>query len=172
MTLLHHRFADLLTVPWEELNVKVVTKPTAFPSNLPCRRVGVSAFGYGGTNGHAILESTNSFLPEYCGYRRPMEIEQTGSHMHRRIEGQAHLLLLSAHDQPTLLKTTKSIERYCNSTNVFDLAYTLATRREEHPTRTFAVCHEANCSSRSEFPAENIVTSAATTHVAFAFTGQ
>jgi acyl transferase domain-containing protein len=100
-----------------------------------------------------------------------MEMEQTGSHMHRRIEGQAHLLLLSAHDQPTLLKTTEMIERHCNSTNVFDLAYTLAIRREEHQARTFAVCREADRSSSSEFAAENIVTSAATTNVAFAFTG-
>jgi acyl transferase domain-containing protein len=100
-----------------------------------------------------------------------MGIEKTGSHMHRRVERQAHLLLLSAHDQPTLLKTTKAIERYCNSTNVFDLAYTLATRREEHLTRTFAVSHEADCNSSSEFPAENIVTSAGRTHVAFAFSG-
>ncbi|KAF2682950.1 putative polyketide synthase [Lentithecium fluviatile CBS 122367] len=160
-------------IPWDALNVKVITIPTPFPTNLSCRRIGVSAFGYGGTNGHAILESTDSFLSDYCGYRRPREltpIMQNG--YHHRNETRAHLLLLSAHDQPTLLKNAETLGKFCTSTNIFDLAYTLATHREEHQTRTFAVCRESSCDASSYFATKNVATSSGTRAIAFVCTGQ
>lgn len=149
-----------------------MTEATSFPTHLSCQRIGVSAFGYGGTNGHAILESTNSFLSDYYGYRRPTELSSVMLNGHRQgSKKQAHLLLLSAHNETTLQKSADVLSKFCSSTNLFDLAYTLANHREELQVRTFAVCSESECDSNSDFAVDNVVTSTVCKKVAFAFTG-
>ncbi len=43
-------------IPFENLRLKVVDTPTAWPSTGQPRRAGVSSFGFGGTNAHVVLE--------------------------------------------------------------------------------------------------------------------
>ncbi|HVQ98019.1 MAG TPA: beta-ketoacyl synthase N-terminal-like domain-containing protein, partial [Mycobacterium sp.] len=43
-------------IPFEDLRLKVVDQPTDWPSMERARRAGVSAFGFGGTNAHVVLE--------------------------------------------------------------------------------------------------------------------
>jgi phthiocerol/phenolphthiocerol synthesis type-I polyketide synthase A len=43
-------------IPFENLRLKVVDKPTKWPSTGQPRRAGVSSFGFGGTNAHVVLE--------------------------------------------------------------------------------------------------------------------
>ena len=43
-------------IPFEELRLKVVAQPTDWPPTNHPRRVGVSSFGFGGTNAHVVLE--------------------------------------------------------------------------------------------------------------------
>jgi acyl transferase domain-containing protein/acyl carrier protein len=44
-------------IPFEDLRLKVVAQPTDWPSVDRARRAGVSAFGFGGTNAHVVLEA-------------------------------------------------------------------------------------------------------------------
>ncbi len=43
-------------IPFDELRLKVVDEATAWPTTGRPRRAGVSAFGFGGTNAHLVLE--------------------------------------------------------------------------------------------------------------------
>ena len=43
-------------IPFEELRLKVVDRPTGWPASERPRRAGVSSFGFGGTNAHAVIE--------------------------------------------------------------------------------------------------------------------
>jgi len=43
-------------IPFDELRLKVVDQPMAWPSTGHPRRAGVSSFGFGGTNAHLVLE--------------------------------------------------------------------------------------------------------------------
>jgi phthiocerol/phenolphthiocerol synthesis type-I polyketide synthase A len=43
-------------IPFENLGLKVVDKPTDWPATGQPRRAGVSSFGFGGTNAHVVLE--------------------------------------------------------------------------------------------------------------------
>ena len=43
-------------IPFEELRLKVVDRPTDWPITGRPRRAGVSSFGFGGTNAHVVLE--------------------------------------------------------------------------------------------------------------------
>ncbi len=43
-------------IPWDELPVQVVEKPTPWQPNGRPRRAGVSSFGFTGTNAHVLLE--------------------------------------------------------------------------------------------------------------------
>jgi phthiocerol/phenolphthiocerol synthesis type-I polyketide synthase A len=43
-------------IPFENLRLKVVDKPTDWPLTGQPRRAGVSSFGFGGTNAHVVLE--------------------------------------------------------------------------------------------------------------------
>ena len=42
-------------IPFDSLRLKVVDKPTDWPSTSQTRRAGVSSFGFGGTNAHVVL---------------------------------------------------------------------------------------------------------------------
>ncbi|KAI0401422.1 hypothetical protein F4802DRAFT_601014 [Xylaria palmicola] len=44
--------------------LKIVTETIPWP-NLPIRRASINSFGYGGSNAHAIVESTETLLPGY-----------------------------------------------------------------------------------------------------------
>lgn len=162
-------------VPWENLNVKVVTEPTFFPRSAPLHRIGVNAFGYGGTNAHAILESAKSFLPlDYRCHKFISHLEgvPNGASHTEFDAGRAHLLLLSAHDEPTLKSNIDGISTKCQDANLLDLAYTLGLRRTKFKKRAFAVCNEktfqsdmnATCTSICQAPDK-------TGTPAFVFTG-
>ncbi|KHO10628.1 Ribonuclease H-like protein [Metarhizium robertsii ARSEF 23] len=49
-------------INWDDWNVKVPCEPQYFPAHLPVRRVSVNSFGYGGTNGHFIVEGVESLV--------------------------------------------------------------------------------------------------------------
>lgn len=157
--MLGYLFANGLTVPWTDSNVQVVTKLTPFPSSLPVRRIGVNAFGYGGTNAHAVLESVDSVAP---GYRR----HSTRNHSSHHVNGtngtkgvmetksgvaRPQLLLFSAHDKLTLQNNMANYSSSSCQYDPADLTYTLGRRRTKLSHRAFAVVDPKGSNLEVEF---------------------
>lgn len=91
------------------------------------RRTGVSSFGIGGTNVHAILEEAPAIKKETPS--RPYQ-----------------MLLLSAKTSTALEATTANLARYLEShqnTNIGDIAYTLQVGRDDFAHRRAIVCSDA-----------------------------
>lgn len=90
------------------------------------RRAGISAFGLGGTNAHAVLEEAP-------------EIEPSGPSREWK------LLCLSAKNASALQQATTNLAHFLGQhpeTNLADAAYTLQIGRREFPHRRFIVCRE------------------------------
>ncbi|MET8291314.1 SDR family NAD(P)-dependent oxidoreductase [Streptomyces sp. NPDC005132] len=103
-----------------ELGLRVVTEPTTWPAagDRPAR-AGVSAFGFGGTNAHAVLEQASP----------------TGVHATRADDEEAdhpHILVVSARTPDRLADTAASLSRWVAADDapaLTDIAHTLASHR-------------------------------------------
>ncbi|KAJ2996994.1 hypothetical protein NUW58_g789 [Xylaria curta] len=157
------------SIPWDDINVQVVSEPTPFPVSQTIKRVGVNAFGYGGTNAHAIIESTESFVPGYQGHRLPVEHQVNGETDNNR----PSLLVFSAHDEATLKSNLESYAERCGNANLTDLAYTLGVRRTKLSHRTFTVARKQDIISDIRSAAVDITIQPENpAKLAFVFTGQ
>ncbi|KAF7864333.1 uncharacterized protein EAF02_010301 [Botrytis sinoallii] len=131
-------------INWSGLQVKVVTDPTPFPTNLPIRRVGVNAFG----NGDENIENLNRpYLLVFSAHDRET--------LERNIDAHAQLNFGLAKGQPML-----------------DLAYTLACRRTKLTRRAFAVCRKESYVNSLSSALENDHAEKGPATVALIFTGQ
>ncbi|KAI0025583.1 putative polyketide synthase [Xylariomycetidae sp. FL0641] len=128
-------------IPWDDINVKVVREPTPFPASMPVKRIGVSAFGFGGTNAHAVLESADSVAPGYRAHKFMHHAEgvPNGTAHSDPDADRPHLLLFSAHDGPTLKNNIANYSTHVHEADLIDLAYTLGLRRTKFPCRAVAV---------------------------------
>ncbi|KAI3331710.1 ketoacyl-synt-domain-containing protein [Xylariaceae sp. AK1471] len=168
------------SIPWSSYNIRVVTTPIPFPSSPSPRRIGVSAYGYGGTNAHAILESAETAVARYLCHKSTRLSKESANDLTDRpnhSEGgnadRAHLLLFSAHDVPTLQNNLADLSEHCQDINLLDLAHTLGLRRTKLAQRTFAISRKGNVASAIRGAALEIVSNAReTTKAAFVFTGQ
>jgi acyl transferase domain-containing protein len=100
-------------IDWAESPFYVNTKLTAWQSGDMPRRAGVSAFGFGGTNAHMILEEAPP--PEPCSATRPY-----------------HLLTFSARTATALDQTTELFTNVLEQQSdipLADIAFTLQTGR-------------------------------------------
>ncbi|KAI0467334.1 hypothetical protein F4859DRAFT_495046 [Xylaria cf. heliscus] len=120
----------------KEWNVKVHADTAPWPSDFSVRRASVSSFGYGGTNGHVIVESIDSLYPWYeHAKKKPVAYHAEGSKT-------AYLLCFSAHDKPTLLRNIAAVGAVAHEYHLPDLAYTLNLRRTKFAHRTYVVARE------------------------------
>ena len=109
-----------------------MTEPTLFPPSLPFRRVGISASGYGGTNGHVIIDNAHSTLQH-----RYSTCDAASS---KKTIDRSHLLVFSAHDKPTLMRNLEAYSKIEDTVDLLDLAYTLGARRSRLSYRSFGIC--------------------------------
>jgi phthiocerol/phenolphthiocerol synthesis type-I polyketide synthase E len=105
-----------------------------WPAGEAPRRAGVSAFGFGGTNAHLVLE-------EAPARRRPgpAGVERTGSRP-------ARLLLLSARTAPALAQAAQRLAAHLRrvpEVDLGDVAWTLAAGRRVFAHRRMLVCATA-----------------------------
>ena len=156
------------SVDWNNWQIKVVTEPTPFPPHLPVKRVSINSFGYGGTNGHLIVEGVSSFLPNYKLGEAKSKPRGT------RNRNRPFLLPFSAHDRTTLNRNIAAYADVITQHNLHDLSYTLSCRRTHLQSRGFIVVSDG--SLQDTFKASGEGFSFANTKVppkiGFAFTGQ
>lgn len=106
----------------------VSTRLTEWPSNGLPRRAGISSFGIGGTNAHAVIEEAPPQEPS--GPSRPYQ-----------------LLLLSAKNNSVLEKATDNLAAHLKGwggeqqQNLADVAYTLQVGRKDFDFRRMLVCN-------------------------------
>ncbi|KAF7919956.1 uncharacterized protein EAE98_009190 [Botrytis deweyae] len=165
-------------INWSGLQVRVVTDPTPFPTNLPIRRVGVNAFGYGGTNSHAIIENVEALLPHYHNHNSLYKTTHALSNGDENIENlnRPHLLVFSAHDRETLERNIDAHAQLsfglAKGQPMLDLAYTIACRRTKLTRRAFAVCRKESYVNSLSSALENEHAEKDPATVALIFTGQ
>jgi acyl transferase domain-containing protein/acyl carrier protein len=112
-------------INWEELPVKVPTKPVAWPTGKKKRIAGVSSFGFSGTNAHVILEEAPIAQITTAKLERPL-----------------HLLTLSAKSQKALEELAARHQTHLAKNphlNLADICFTANTGREHFSHRVAVV---------------------------------
>jgi acyl transferase domain-containing protein len=117
----------------EKLKIKIPTSLEPWPSGS-YRRASVNSFGYGGTNGHVILDHVSSYLPQPKALSNGYEVGDS-----RGAEGRLRIFSFSANDEETVRKMLPTFVKYFRQKQEEDprgeeavlnnLAYTLAHRR-------------------------------------------
>ncbi|RAK91537.1 polyketide synthase [Aspergillus costaricaensis CBS 115574] len=132
----------------DEWNVKINVDTRPWPESPPTRRVGVSSFGYGGTNGHLIVEAVHSdhgrlvFKPEY-----------ESSYPGKALNIEAHACIVENH-------------------RLQDLAYTLNCHRTHFSHRAFTIALEGHEIEDFSKPSFEFDVAEDPGPIAFVFTGQ
>ncbi|KAI4268067.1 MAG: hypothetical protein LQ337_008059 [Flavoplaca oasis] len=155
-------------IDWKGWKVAVVKEPTPFPADLPVRRVSVNSFGYGGTNGHVLIENVESLVP---GYRHG---QPKAKSRRARQQKQPYLLPFSAHDKPTLKRNIDAVGKVAGKYDLLDLSYTLANRRSNLQSKGFVVASGATLDSVFANSTESfsLAEKKKRPTIGFAFTGQ
>jgi acyl transferase domain-containing protein len=123
-------------VNWAESPFYVNRAYTSWPAGNTPRRAGVSAFGFGGTNAHIILEEAPLSVPQHTA--RPYQ-----------------LLPLSAHTPTALNQATELLANELGQQthrSLADISFTLQTGRHAFSQRRVIIaqdCQEAAASLRS-----------------------
>lgn len=151
----------------DEWNVKVHADTAPWPADSLLRRASVSSFGYGGTNGHVIVESVDNLLPFYKHGARKADAKYNNS------TSRPLLLCLSAHDKPTLSRNIAAIGAVAKDYYASDLVHTLNLYRTRFPHRGFTILREGNeeAAFRPEALQKGVVPKKSG-DVGFIFTGQ
>ncbi|KAL8982100.1 MAG: hypothetical protein Q9205_003293 [Flavoplaca limonia] len=155
-------------IDWKGWKVAVVKEPTPFPASLPVRRVSVNSFGYGGTNGHVLIENVESLVP---GYRHG---QAKAKSRRARQQKQPYLLPFSAHDKPTLKRNIEAVGKVAGKYDLLDLTYTLANRRSNLQSKGYVVASGATLDSVFANSAESFSFAEKKKRptIGFVFTGQ
>ncbi|KAF2748444.1 ketoacyl-synt-domain-containing protein [Sporormia fimetaria CBS 119925] len=156
-------------IDFDGSHVKVVTEMTPWPKGL-LRRVSVNSFGFGGANGHCILDHPDLMTPKL--YQNG---DTTGLTRSRRGDASRRLSLLvfSAHDQAALKANLSALQDAIPSLPLLDVAYTLSERRSRFVHKTFAVVEVDAPSQGLSVPAPTTKTAATQlARIGFIFTGQ
>gem|GEM_PF-566082 len=119
---------------WDEIPIKVVDKNTAWPRNEKPRVVGVSSFGFSGTNAHVVLEEAP--LNGLADKETP---ETTARNL--------QLVTVSAKKPEALMAYSEKLKTFVkekNDLNLADLAFSLATTRTHFNHREAFVVRDVN----------------------------
>ncbi|KAL8898088.1 MAG: hypothetical protein Q9192_002255 [Flavoplaca navasiana] len=150
-----------------EWNVKIHADTAPWPEDAAVRRASVSSFGYGGTNGHVIIESIENLHPWYQHAKSKAEAP------HDRSSKKPFLLCFSAHDKTTLSRNVDAIGCVAANYYLTDLAHTLNLRRTMFSHRAFTIAYEGQ--ETEAFASNSIKAGCVSTkapEICFLFTGQ
>ena len=79
-------------IPFDELRLKVVDETTRWPATGRSRRAGVSAFGFGGTNAHVVLEQAYPAPARLPGAKAPVSTVVVSGKSPERLAATAAML--------------------------------------------------------------------------------
>ena len=155
-------------IDFEGAKVQPVTEVTLWPINR-LQRASVNLFGYGGANGHCIIDHVNNVLPDYVapgifksktngtinGYTNG---HQNGkSIQHRPIvksprlttttnaaTRQLVLLPLSAYNKHSLKLNIDVLSQVIDKFSLADVVYTFGARRSRFAQRSFCIVDKRN----------------------------
>ena len=143
-------------IPFDAGKLKVPLEPTPWPEDR-FERVSLNAFGVGGANAHAVVESA-------AAHHVPAAIHETPE--------TPQLLLYTANSAKSLTRMIENYQMWVekNPEKVSDLAYTLAMRRMHLPHRAYAIVKNGAIESTS--PPSNLNKLAGKPNLVMVFTGQ
>ncbi|KAM0389205.1 hypothetical protein ACHAQC_009086 [Fusarium culmorum] len=159
-------------IPLDEWNMAVPTKLTPWPA-ARTKRMSVSGFGMGGTNGHVVLEAFNS-TPQSILY---------GDTQHQPVHNGKRLFTFSSHDQAGLDRVSKSLVDHLESLGpagarpeyLADLGYSLSVGKSglswktAHVAESLTELREKLSSPQSEYAVRE---PRSQPKIGFVFTGQ
>jgi acyl transferase domain-containing protein/SAM-dependent methyltransferase len=153
-------------IPWDELPIEVTTSLSPLPAHDGRYIVGVSSFGFSGTNSHVILESAPEPVQESAEMERPL-----------------HLLKLSAKNQIALQALVERYDGYLaqSAADFADICYTANAGRADLAHR-LAFAAQSSSEARAKLASfvkgekgedvfEGTVFDSASPEVVFLFTG-
>nr|XP_001396949.2 polyketide synthase [Aspergillus niger CBS 513.88] len=158
-------------IPADEWNLKFPTKPLPWPTD-GLRRASVNAFGYGGSNAHAVLDDAYNYLREHgleahhITVKRPPTLailengvandianDQSNGHTNGHANGYTN-------------------GHYVSEEFLRDLAYTLSNKRSVLPWKTFALAGNLESLKTQVQTLPKPVRSSTSPRINFVFTGQ
>ncbi|RPJ20130.1 MAG: polyketide synthase, partial [Chloroflexi bacterium] len=156
-------------IPWAQLPVSVPTKLTPWPQDAPLV-VGLSSFGFSGTNAHLIITAPPA-----------SELKQVKA----QIDRPSHILTFSAKSESALQELSQQIGNYLtkqSNGSLADIAYTTNTGRAKfaHRLSLWADSAEEAAAKLKAFSAGEEISGLVSGHIshnkrlkaAFLFTGQ
>ncbi|KAI1773027.1 beta-ketoacyl synthase domain-containing protein [Hypoxylon cercidicola] len=183
-------------IDFDGANVQPVIEVAPWPQNR-LQRASVNSFGYGGANGHCIIDHVNNVLPDYVApgvYKsrgNGTKNGYTNGHCNGKLT-QHHpivnsprltattntatrrlvLLPLSAHNEHSLKSNTDALSRIIGTLSLADVAYTLGARRSRFAHRYFCIVDKDNVAQSLEIDGKIIRAPLQTVNIGFIFTGQ
>jgi acyl transferase domain-containing protein len=173
-------------IDFEGSRVRVSRDATPWPEYAPIRRASVNSFGFGGSNGHCVLEAVDTHL-ETHGSSKTFVSSFGEGNISSWIDGDydddetpgalgsrpLQLLTFSANDRDALTANVKAISNHlihpAVTVSLADVAYTLSERRTHHFHRAFIVTDSTDFVTGTETVAKK---RAEPPRVGFVFTGQ
>jgi acyl transferase domain-containing protein/acyl carrier protein len=109
-------------IPFDELPIRVQTRPSPWSEDIGQALAGVSSFGFGGTNAHVVLQ----------------QAPQSGSENREApVSNSSYLLPLSARSPEALHAVARSYQRFLATAefSLHDVCYSASMRRNHHDYR-------------------------------------
>ncbi len=155
-------------IDFEGAKVQPVTEVTPWPKNRR-QRASINSFGYGGANGHLIIDHVKNVLPDYVkpgvfknkangamnGNTNGHQNEESIQH-HPIVESprltptantatrQLVLLPLSAHNEDSLKLNVDALSQVIDRVSLADVVYTFGARRSKFAQRSFCILEKGN----------------------------
>ncbi|EHA24700.1 hypothetical protein ASPNIDRAFT_210217 [Aspergillus niger ATCC 1015] len=165
-------------IPADEWNLKFPTKPLPWPTD-GLRRASVNAFGYGGSNAHAVLDDAYNYLREHGLEAHHITVKRPPT-LAILENGTQYVFTWSASDSNGIERLGAAYENYLTLIEpqdvsegfLRDLAYTLSNKRSVLPWKTFALAGNLESLKTQVQTLPKPVRSSTSPRINFVFTGQ